>query len=45
MSNKYIGDVVSIGIENILYFVYISNKESLESMLGRMFGDLGKVPK
>ncbi len=42
-TKRYIGDVVNIKVENILYFIYFLNHGSLGS-IGRTLGDVGKAP-
>jgi len=44
-TNRYIGDVVGIKVENILYFIFFSNQGSLGSMVGRTLGNVGKAQK
>jgi hypothetical protein len=38
-------DVVTTRVENILCFIYIYNQGSLESMVEKTLGDIGKVHK
>jgi hypothetical protein len=38
-------DVVTTRVENILCFIYISNQGSLESIVKKTLGDIGKAPK
>jgi hypothetical protein len=37
--------VVTTRVENILCFIYISNQGSLESIVEKTLGDIGKAPK
>jgi hypothetical protein len=43
-TKRYIRDVVSTKVENILYSIYFLNHGSLGS-IGRTLGDVGKAPK
>jgi hypothetical protein len=38
-------DVVTTRVENILCFIYILNQGSLERMVEKTLGDIGKAPK
>ncbi len=44
-TNNYIGDIVGIKNENILYFIFFQIKGHWESMVGSILGDVGKAQK
>jgi hypothetical protein len=44
-TNRNIGDIVGIKVENILYLTFFSNQGSLGSMVGRTLGNVGKPQK
>jgi hypothetical protein len=44
-TKRYIGDIVGIKVENILYLIFFSNQGSLGSMVGRALGNVGKDQK
>jgi hypothetical protein len=44
-TKKYIGDIISTKVENVLYFIYFLNQGSLGSMVGGTFEDAGKALK
>jgi hypothetical protein len=44
-TKRYIGDIVGIKVENILYLIFFSNQGSLGCMVGRALGNVGKDQK
>jgi hypothetical protein len=42
---KYMGEIISTRVENILYFIYFLNQGSLRSMVGGTLEDVAKAPK